>query len=54
MTYYQMQQKEERLKENLLFQFSKGLSWFLRTVVMLLGMFVKAFVEAIKMLFRTS
>jgi hypothetical protein len=53
MSYYQIQQKEQTAKENLIFQFSKILSWFLHQIAMLIMMFIKALVEAIKLLFHT-
>ncbi len=54
MSYYQIKQKEQTAKENLVFQFSKVLSWFLHTVAMLLSAMIKALVNAIKMLMHTN
>ena len=54
MSYYQMQQKEQTVKENIIFQFSKVLSWLLHQIAMFIGAFIKAMVEAIKLLFHTG
>lgn len=54
MSYYQIKQKEQTAKENLVFQFSKILSWFLHTVAMLISAMLKALVNAIKMLMHTD
>jgi hypothetical protein len=53
MSYYQIQQKEQTAKENIVFNFSKILSWFLRQIAMIIGVFIKAFIDAIKLLFHT-
>jgi hypothetical protein len=53
MRYYHLQQKQERVRENLIFQLSKFLRWFLQTLATLLATFIKSMLEALKMLFHS-
>ena len=52
MNSYEWQQKREFAQEAWISYFSRGLSWFLHLIVNLLTSFIKAGIEAAKLLFH--
>ena len=49
MKEWEVAQKSERVKENILYHFSHTLSWLLNQIVKFLAEFLKAMIDAVKM-----